>query len=161
MSPDSFTRLWPRGDHTSRWGRREIHGLVRQHDGYGPTHLTGSPMPSAPKPKCSVWPCPNDATYRGKCDRHAKESDQSRGTAAERGYDDRWRKVKTAWLMDHQACERCGAQATVVHHRIPHKGDRQLFWNQSLWEALCKRCHDTHTATHDGAFGRPSMRQQW
>lgn len=30
--------------------------------------------------------------------------------------------------------------ATVVDHKIPHKGDSTLFWSQSNWQGLC----DTH-----------------
>jgi 5-methylcytosine-specific restriction enzyme A len=34
--------------------------------------------------------------------------------------------------------------ATVVDHRIPHRGDRELFWDRSGWQSLCARCHDSH-----------------
>ena len=33
--------------------------------------------------------------------------------------------------------------ATVVDHIIPHKGDSDLFWDESNWQSLCKRCHDS------------------
>jgi 5-methylcytosine-specific restriction enzyme A len=36
--------------------------------------------------------------------------------------------------------------ASVVDHRIPHRGDPDLFWDESNWEALGKRCHDRKTA---------------
>ena len=38
---------------------------------------------------------------------------------------------------------------TVVDHIVPHRGDQQLFWNQSNWQALCKPCHDHKTMTED------------
>lgn len=58
-----------------------------------------------------------------------------------------WRKGRLVFLSEHRLCERCLAQgrytiATVVNHRTPHKGDEVLFFRQSNWEAICKRCHD-------------------
>jgi 5-methylcytosine-specific restriction protein A len=44
--------------------------------------------------------------------------------------------------------------ATVVDHRIPHKGDKQLFWDSTNWQAMSKPCHDRKTAREDGGFGR-------
>jgi len=35
----------------------------------------------------------------------------------------------------HPTCVRCGAPATVVNHKIPHRGDMKLFWNRSNWES--------------------------
>ena len=34
-------------------------------------------------------------------------------------------------------------QATVVDHRIPHKGDEGLFWDESNWQSMCKPHHDS------------------
>jgi hypothetical protein len=31
--------------------------------------------------------------------------------------------------------------ATVIDHKIPHKGDYELFWNQDNWQSLCASCH--------------------
>jgi 5-methylcytosine-specific restriction endonuclease McrA len=41
-------------------------------------------------------------------------------------------------------CKRKGVikRATDVDHVIPHKGDRELFWNRENWQALCGPCHD-------------------
>ena len=44
--------------------------------------------------------------------------------------------------------------ATVVDHITPHKGDMVKFWDESNHQGLCKRHHDTKTATEDGGFGR-------
>jgi 5-methylcytosine-specific restriction enzyme A len=41
-------------------------------------------------------------------------------------------------------------EANVVDHIIPHKGDKELFWNESNWQALCKRHHDTDKAEIEG-----------
>jgi len=40
-------------------------------------------------------------------------------------------------------------RATVVDHIKPHRGDRELFWDQSNWQALCKAHHDKKTGLED------------
>lgn len=71
-----------------------------------------------------------------------------RRTAAERGYDRRWRKARATFLSRHPLCSKCSAvgrvrTAVVVDHVVPHKGDQRLFWDTDNWQALCKRCHDS------------------
>ncbi|MCQ0986025.1 HNH endonuclease [Jiella sp. LLJ827] len=68
--------------------------------------------------------------------------DQTRPAASQRGYGSKWREARAEFLTKHPTCTRCGAPATVVNHRTPHKGDRKLFWSRSNWEAVCKPCHD-------------------
>lgn len=48
--------------------------------------------------------------------------------------------------------------ATIVDHKVPHKGDKALFWDSTNWQSLCKPCHDRKTAREDGGFGRASVR---
>ncbi|WP_328203649.1 hypothetical protein [Brevibacillus nitrificans] len=43
--------------------------------------------------------------------------------------------------------------ATVVDHIIPHKGDKELFWDQKNWQGLCDSHHSRKTAKEDGGFG--------
>ncbi len=43
--------------------------------------------------------------------------------------------------------------ATVVDHKIPHKGDQTLFWDSDNWQAMSKPCHDRKTAMEDGRWG--------
>jgi 5-methylcytosine-specific restriction protein A len=68
--------------------------------------------------------------------------DQARPTARQRGYDSKWEQARAAYLASHRTCVRCGAPATIVNHRIAHKGDMKLFWDRKNWEAVCKPCHD-------------------
>lgn len=69
--------------------------------------------------------------------------------SAARGYGYRWQKAREGFLRDNPLCcycERDGrplTPATVVDHKIPHRGDQALFWDQSNWQPLCKTCHDT------------------
>lgn len=84
--------------------------------------------------------------------------DQRRGTAHQRGYTIRWYRASKAYLARNPLCVRCMKRglctsATVTDHIKPHKGDRNLFWDESNWQALCKPCHDRKTASEDGGFG--------
>jgi len=40
--------------------------------------------------------------------------------------------------------------ATVVNHKIPHKGDERIFWDIHNWEPVCKHCHDSVVAKLEG-----------
>jgi len=73
--------------------------------------------------------------------RRKAEADKRRPSARARGYDSRWDVERTAFLKAHPKCARCEAPATVVDHKIPHRGDKKLFWNRSNWQPLCVTCH--------------------
>src|SRR5690606_12432987 len=78
-----------------------------------------------------------------------------RKSAHDRGYNHSWRKASKLFLKLHPLCvihlkEGRLIPATCVDHKIPHKGDDDLFWNRSNWQPLCKRCHDQKTAREDG-----------
>ena len=110
-------------------------------------------MPRKPKKPCGHPGCPA-LTENRYCDEHVKLYANERGSAAERGYDNRWRKARLRFLKVHPFCVICKAEgklvkATVVDHIIPHRGDELLFWDESNWQPLCKRCHDRKTRTKD------------
>lgn len=70
-------------------------------------------------------------------------------SSSERGYDHRWRKERNEYLRLNPLCVMCDAEgrikaATVVDHKIPHRGDMVLFWDKSNWQSLCKKHHDSH-----------------
>ena len=88
------------------------------------------------------------------CDKHKEEHKHDRVSSGKRGYNSRWQKARARFLRKHPLCERCKEQgrftkATVVDHVVPHRGDEQLFWDESNWQALCKPCHDHKTMTED------------
>ena len=63
----------------------------------------------------------------------------------------RWRREARAYLQAHPLCVMCEALgratlARVVDHRIPHKGDEALFWDQTNSQGLCKTDHDAAKA---------------
>jgi 5-methylcytosine-specific restriction protein A len=86
---------------------------------------------------------------RAKADAARKaEHDAKRPSAAERGYGSKWQAARIEYLARHQWCERClaagrRAKATVVNHRIAHKGDLRLFWSRSNWEPVCTHHHNS------------------
>lgn len=72
----------------------------------------------------------------------------TRPTAAQRGYGSRWQKARAGYLRKHPLCVMCEREgrttiATVVDHIKPHGGDKELFWDSSNWQALCKECHNS------------------
>lgn len=73
---------------------------------------------------------------------------EDKRTAAQRGYGSKWRKARESFLWRNPLCAYCEREgriepATVVDHKIPHKGDKKLFWDRTNWQPLCKRCHDS------------------
>ena len=119
-------------------------------------------MPIKPLRPCNQMGCPELIRDGRYCERHKKEKqkqiDDRRGSAASRGYDSRWQRARVHYLRVHPLCVRCQdagkvTAASVVDHIIPHKGDKQLFWDISNWQSLCKQCHDTKTAKEDGRWG--------
>lgn len=80
------------------------------------------------------------------------EYDKRRGSSAERGYGSRWQKVSKLFLSkpENALCAHCRERgelnpSQVVDHIKPHRGDFDLFWDESNWQGLCKRCHDRKT----------------
>lgn len=61
-----------------------------------------------------------------------------------------WQRLRGAQLAKHPLCQcpHCqeGKQrtttATVVDHKIPHKGDRRLFFDSKNLRSMSKPCHD-------------------
>lgn len=118
-------------------------------------------MPLRPLKPCNQPAC-SGLTDERYCGEHKKQEatlyDRKRGSAASRGYDARWRRARKLFLAEHPLCIECEATgrveaATVVDHRIPHKGDQVRFWDVSNWQPLCQPHHDRKTATQDGRWG--------
>lgn len=86
-------------------------------------------------------------------------------TSTERGYGYAWQQARAGFLTKHPFCVRClieaGITATgraevilecaerdiavpwasVLDHRIPHRGDKRLFWDRDNWDPLCTTHH--------------------
>ncbi len=82
-----------------------------------------------------------------------------RPSASRRGYDSVWQKLRLAHLQEHPLCVDCRAAnqltaASVVDHRIPHRGNDALRLDASNLDSLCPSCHSRRTTLYDGGFGR-------
>jgi len=63
-----------------------------------------------------------------------------------------WKRARLAFLKANPLCVSCAevglvVPANEVDHRVPHRGNRALFWDRSNWQGLCKPCHSRKTAT--------------
>ena len=108
-------------------------------------------MPMKPLNPCRHPGCPN-ITEERYCTVHAP--DHKRATAHERGYTSKWQRLSKLYLKTNPLCVECKRRgrltpATVVDHIVPHRGNEQLMWSESNWQALCKPCHDKKTGTQD------------
>lgn len=76
-----------------------------------------------------------------------------RPSAARRGYDSDWRKLRLVVLDEEPVCRSCGREASehVDHIVALAKGGTN---DRSNLQGLCQRCHSIKTARVDGAFGR-------
>lgn len=103
-------------------------------------------MPRRLPTPCSQPGCP-EVCYGRFCDEHQRDEyrrqDARRGTAAERGYDAKWRRVRAQYLKHHPLCEECGEPAVEVHHKIPLAQGGTHKWENL--KALCKRHHSAIT----------------
>ena len=109
-------------------------------------------MPNKPQRPCRYPGCPGFCV-QGQVfcrDHMAWSGDRLRGGADARGYDARWRTARKRYLSRHPLCIECLKKgditpATVVDHIVPHRGDRNLFWDESNWQSLCERHHNQKT----------------
>lgn len=96
---------------------------------------------------CAVPGCP-ELTDAGRCEACSGEAERRRGTATERGYGSRWRKVRAAYLHRQPLCEvdGCLAFATDVDHidGLGPKGPRGHDFGNL--RALCHSHHSRRTA---------------
>ncbi len=110
-------------------------------------------MPMKPLKPCKHPGCP-ELTIGCYCDKHSSLKNNKRESAERRGYDSRWRVARKGYLISHPLCVSClkdkkMVKAEVVDHIVPHRGNKTLFWDESNWQALCKKCHDRKTMTED------------
>ena len=76
-----------------------------------------------------------------------------------------WRNLKSVFLGsdhgNHVICEhrdprtgeRCHKPTYEVDHKIPHRGNWDLFTDLKNLQGLCRSCHARKTAAEDGGFG--------
>jgi 5-methylcytosine-specific restriction protein A len=102
------------------------------------------------------WVVRGDVPY---CEEHAKqvarEREAGRPSAARRGYDGNWRKLRAMFLRRHPLCAdpfgRHGGRpvvATEVDHIQPLSRGGGHEWDNL--QALCRSCHSKKTARETG-----------
>jgi 5-methylcytosine-specific restriction protein A len=71
----------------------------------------------------------------------------NRPSARERGYDGKWQRESKAFLaqLENRLCAcGCGRVADMVDHKVPHRGDKRLFWSRSNWQPMASSpCHSS------------------
>ena len=83
--------------------------------------------------------------------RPAQAYDRQRGSAASRGYDRTWQRLRRLVLTDEPLCRHCLAAGRVqpaieVHHLVAVRIRPDLRLVRSNLAALCKPCHSAETA---------------
>jgi 5-methylcytosine-specific restriction endonuclease McrA len=71
-----------------------------------------------------------------------------------RGYTRGWQKARLNFLTQNPLCLYCKQEekltrATVVDHSVPHRGDMDLFWDESKWIALWAHHHNSTAQIRD------------
>jgi 5-methylcytosine-specific restriction enzyme A len=116
-------------------------------------------VPSKPLRPCSQPGCPAIAASGGRCQAHQRESrrryEVGRESASQRGYDVGWRRNRGRFLKYvGKVCMLCGHECGApgdephVDHIVPRSQGGTDEW--SNLQVLCKRCHNSKTATVDG-----------
>lgn len=88
------------------------------------------------------------------CSVHQNDNKEKRPSAFKRGYDRKWNIASKNFLSSHPFCSECEKRgvktlATEVDHIVAHKGNKDLFWDMTNWQALCHSCHSEKTARED------------
>lgn len=77
----------------------------------------------------------------------------------------RWKALRWSVLVrDNFTCQmpHCGrieqdTSLLVADHKVPHRGDAALFWDDQNLQCLCKACHDSTKQSLE----KNSSSQQW
>ncbi|MBP1040379.1 HNH endonuclease [Vagococcus sp. BWB3-3] len=108
-------------------------------------------MVKQPMKPCA-FPLCGKLTNKLYCDVHENHRPEKKASL----YGWKWRKRREAFLIRHPLCEckdcqRTGEKliATVVDHKTPHKGNMELFWDESNWQAMTAEHHNKKTAKED------------
>ena len=105
-----------------------------------------------PTRACLSPTCPNPATYRGRCQRHARQ--RERATHPNKSFynSKKWKHTRRKQLLREPICQHpaCKALATDVDHRTPIEqgGDK---WSLTNLQSLCRSHHGQKTRREQGA----------
>jgi 5-methylcytosine-specific restriction protein A len=95
----------------------------------------------------------HDRARRDKLIARRKAAQQTEHAASWRALysNPQWVAASKRYLKRNPLCVDCGELGAIVPARVtdhiePHKGDVNLFWRRSNWQALCCSCHNRKTA---------------
>ena len=75
---------------------------------------------------------------------HSQEKWEAKTKEARKIYTSKpWREARKVFLAANPICcaPGCTTAARIVDHRVPHRGDMHLFWDQSNWQPMCDHHH--------------------
>lgn len=78
-----------------------------------------------------------------------------------------WRQLRwQALVRDLFACQMCGkveadTSELVGDHKVPHRGDRALFFDLSNVWCLCAHCHNSTKQREERAAGKGGVVKVW
>jgi 5-methylcytosine-specific restriction protein A len=75
--------------------------------------------------------------------------------STQRGYNYKWQKARESYFAKHPLCVECEKEGEVViatdlDHIIPHRGDKDVFWDRTNWQGLCHEHHSAKTQREGG-----------
>ena len=118
-------------------------------------------MPVRAMKGCNYAGCPALISKGRFCPEHQPMStDMERGSAAARGYDARWRKLREMFLAKHPLCcdpfgyhqrDKATELATDVDHVLPRRAGGSDSYDNL--QSLCHRCHSRKTALQSSGWG--------
>ena len=83
----------------------------------------------------------------------------------------RWQRVRAKILKrDGYLCQATGValvgkypagNSPVVDHKIPHRGDEDLFWDEGNLQAVCKQWHDSEKQRQEKAAQPDGKGEGW
>ena len=117
------------------------------------------PMPYKPKHPCAYPGCPELVPAGEKyCEKHRKQAqkryDKQRGTAAQRGYNSRWQRIRKIKLNADPLCAECLRNGrTTVATQVHHKDGNVRNNSPDNLESLCIECHGRITAKEGKHWG--------
>ena len=120
-------------------------------------------MPQRAGRPCSQPGCPKIIRVGRFCQEHGQQEqqrfDQARGTAAARGYNAGWKRLRRLVLNRSPICQDPFAihsknNEVVVANEVDHIIPKRLGGSNKLsnLQSLCKNCHSTKTAKEDGRW---------
>lgn len=87
-----------------------------------------------------------------------RQRDEHRGTAAQRGYNWTWKRLRAQVLLEEPVCRECKAAPSVeVDHEIPRAlGGTH---DRANLRGLCHGCHAVKSARDKAAVAKASVRR--